>query len=183
MFLWCVRDGWRDIYSERGLLLPVYSSRNQGVPTFALPCKLIRDASARLHIPRSTRFSALCLNLTKWFSSHDLLPVTHLLYLRALIALLFTNHNMTACQSTRGHQKRTLLSRLGLQNTLTAPLLRGKTPTTSVLDMTLNDLMVRFQQCWIFGECGVPLHCHCSQVHSGPEWQHQIGPYIWVKQN
>ena len=19
-------------------------------------------------------------------------------------------------------------------------------------------------------ECGVPLHCHCSQVHSGPKW-------------
>ena len=30
------------------------------------------------------------------------------------------------------------------------------------LDMTLNNLMVRFQQCWSFGECGVPLHCHCS---------------------
>ena len=42
-------------------------------------------------------------------------------------------------------------------------------PTTSVLDMTLNNLMVRFQQCWSFGECGVPLHCHRSQVHSGPE--------------
>ena len=43
-------------------------------------------------------------------------------------------------------------------------------PLTSVLDMTLNNLMVRFQQCWSFGECGVPLHCHHSQVHSGLEW-------------
>ena len=43
-------------------------------------------------------------------------------------------------------------------------------PPTSVLDMTLNNLMVRFQQCWSFGECGVLLHCHRSQVHSGPEW-------------
>ena len=40
----------------------------------------------------------------------------------------------------------------------------------SVLDMTLNNLMVRFQWYWSFGECGVPLHCHCSQVHSGPAW-------------
>ena len=40
----------------------------------------------------------------------------------------------------------------------------------SFLDMTLNNLMVRFQQCWSFGECGVSLHCHCSQVHYGPEW-------------
>ena len=41
---------------------------------------------------------------------------------------------------------------------------------TSVLVMTLNNLMVRFQQCWSFGECGVPLYCHYSQVHSGPAW-------------
>ena len=47
---------------------------------------------------------------------------------------------------------------------------RPPPPPTSVLDMTLNNLMVRFQQCWSFGECGVPLHCHRSQVHSGLEW-------------
>ena len=45
-----------------------------------------------------------------------------------------------------------------------------RSPLTSVLDMTLNNLMVRFQQCWSFGECGVSLHCHRSQVHSGPAW-------------
>ena len=50
-------------------------------------------------------------------------------------------------------------------------LCRGvRPPLTSVLDMTLNNLMVRFQQCWSFEECRVPLHCHRSQVHSGPEW-------------
>ena len=51
MFLWCVRDGWRDIYSERGLLLPIFSSRSQGVPMPAPLCKLIRDASAQLRVP------------------------------------------------------------------------------------------------------------------------------------
>ena len=25
-------------------------------------------------------------------------------------------------------------------------------------------------QSWTSEECGVPLHCHYSQVHSGPEW-------------
>ena len=50
-------------------------------------------------------------------------------------------------------------------------LCRGvRPPPTRVLDMTLNNLMVRFQQCWSFGECEVPLYCHRSQVHSGPEW-------------
>ena len=34
---------------------------------------------------------------------------------------------------------------LGLQNTLTASLQRGKTPPTSHLDLTLNNLMVRLQ--------------------------------------
>ena len=37
-----------------------------------------------------------------------------------------------------------LPSRLGLKNTLTTPLQRGKTPPMSVLNMTQNNLMVRF---------------------------------------
>ena len=46
-----------------------------------------------------------------------------------------------------------LLSWLGLYNTLTASLQGGETPlpATSVLDMTLNNLMLRFQWCWSFG--------------------------------
>ena len=52
---------------------------------------------------------------------------------------------------------------------------------TSVLNMTLNNLMVRFQWYWNFRECGAPLYCHCSQVHSRPEWYHLIEPYLWVK--
>ena len=55
-----------------------------------------------------------------------------------------------------------LPSRLGPWNTPAASLQRGKTPPMSVLDMTLNNLMVQFQQCWSFVECGVPLHCHRS---------------------
>ena len=47
----------------------------------------------------------------------------------------------------------------------------GKSPPLmSVQNMTLNNLMVGFQRCCSFGECRVPLHCHCSQVHPGPEW-------------
>ena len=40
----------------------------------------------------------------------------------------------------------TWLSRLGLQNTLTASLQRGKTLPMNVLNMTLNHLMVKFQE-------------------------------------
>ena len=54
MFLWCVRDEWKDIYSERGLLLPISSSRSQRVQTLAPLCKLVRDASDWLRVPRST---------------------------------------------------------------------------------------------------------------------------------
>ena len=54
MFLWCARDGWRDIYSEIGFLLPISSSRSQWVPTLAPPCKLVRYASDRLCVSLST---------------------------------------------------------------------------------------------------------------------------------
>ena len=49
------------------------------------------------------RFFVLCPNLTAWFSSRGLLPVTHLLYPTASIALpclLITTWKL--CQSTRG---------------------------------------------------------------------------------
>ena len=72
-------------------------------------------------------------------------------------------------------------SRLGLQNTLTASLQEGMIPETSVLYMTVNNLMVRFQQCGKFGEYGVPVYGHRSYVHSGPEWWHLIGSNLWVK--
>ena len=41
---------------------------------------------------------------------------------------------------------------------------------TCAMDMTLNNLMMRFQWRWGFGECRAPLYCHCSQVHSDPTW-------------
>ena len=47
---------------------------------------------------------------------------------------------------------------------------RKDIPTpTSVLDMTPNYLLLRIHS-WNFGKCGVPLHCHYSQVHSDPVW-------------
>ena len=49
-------------------------------------------------------------------------------------------------------------------------LCRGVRPPNECPDMTLNNLMVRFQWCWSFGECGVPLYYHRFQVHSGPAW-------------
>ena len=57
-------------------------------------------------------------------------------------------------------------SRFGQQVTYIASPQRDKTPQTSVLDMTLNNLMMRLQWCWRFGKCRAPLHCQCSQVHS-----------------
>ena len=43
-------------------------------------------------------------------------------------------------------------------------------PPMNVLDMTLNNLMARLQQCWSFGKCRIWLHCHRFQVHTGREW-------------
>ena len=47
---------------------------------------------------------------------------------------------------------------------------RVKHSTTSVLDMTLNNLMVRLQKCWSFEKCGIPLHCRHSWIHYSLEW-------------
>ena len=42
-------------------------------------------------------------------------------------------------------------------------------PPMSALDMTLNNLMVRLQLCWSFGEYGVYFHCHHSQAVVAPD--------------
>ena len=104
MFLWCVRHGWRDIYSERGLFLPISSSRRQGVLTLAPPRKFVRDTSHRLRVPRSnvilyTLFKFDRVVLITW-SPSGYTPVRPECPDRAV---LFTNHNVTACQRTRGH--------------------------------------------------------------------------------
>ena len=48
-------------------------------------------------------FSALCLNLTAWFSSRGLLPVTHLLYSTVLIVLSYPCLLITAWQLVKAH--------------------------------------------------------------------------------
>ena len=74
------------------------------MPALAPPCKLVRDASDRLRVPRST--AIFCTQsksdrvvLITWFPS-GYTPVRPEWPDRAV---LFTNHNVTACQSTRGH--------------------------------------------------------------------------------
>ena len=71
----CERWAERHIPRGRRLLLPISPPRSQGVPPLS---KLVRDASGRLRVP---------LNLSAWFSSRDLLPITHLFDLSALIVL------------------------------------------------------------------------------------------------
>ena len=75
-----LRDRWRDIYSERGLLLVPYLLLGaRGCQHLhPLASRLVRDASALLRVPGSTPDSLHPLNLTAWLSQ-GLLPVTHLL--------------------------------------------------------------------------------------------------------
>ena len=60
------------------------------------------------------------------------------------------------------------------------PLQRSSSPPMSVLDMTQNNLMVRLQEFWSFGECGVPRYCHHSKVHSDLESWQLISYYLWI---
>ena len=109
-------DRWRDIYSERRLFLapyplPVASGFKHLHP---LSIRIFRDdtnTSDRLRIPGSTVDSVCihCLTLTAGFSYHVVSFRLHTCStaLPPCTAIhLFTNHNVIACQSTRGHQER-----------------------------------------------------------------------------
>ena len=79
----CERWVERHIYSERGLLLP--GARGcQRLHPLASSSEVLLIGCVFL---AQLQFSALYLNLTAWFSSRGLLPVTHLLYPTALIML------------------------------------------------------------------------------------------------
>ena len=111
-FVVSLRDRWRDIYSERGFpfasyLLPIARGWQR---LHSLASRIVRDdtnASDRLRIPGLTLDSDWtdCLNLTAFFSFW-LHTCSTGLPRRTVIPLL-TNHNVTACQSTCGHQERT----------------------------------------------------------------------------
>ena len=58
---------------------------------------------------------------------------------------------------------------------------RSSPPTlTSILDMALNNLMVRPQSSRL-GESEVPLHSHYSQVHTDLEWLHLLRSHFLIK--
>ena len=112
----CLRDRWRDIYSEGPSSCPISSSWSQGVPTLAPPCKPYHqrwpNASDQMRSPHSTLDShwtqKLSKNLTAWFSYQVVSFQLHTCSTSQLwhtAISLFTNHNMTASQSTWGHQE------------------------------------------------------------------------------
>ena len=105
-FVVSLRDRWRDIYSERGLLLVSYLLLGARAYQRLHPLAscIVRDASDRLRIPGSTLDSLhsvkICLRGSHHVVSFQLYTCwTWLLW----HAALFTNHNVTTCQSTRGH--------------------------------------------------------------------------------
>ena len=88
-----VFEGWLETYTKReDFFFP-----------YLLPARQRRLWSAVC--PSLNRDSLYCLNLTVWLSSRGLLPVRHLLYPSALIALLLTNQNVTACGVSRKESK------------------------------------------------------------------------------
>ena len=105
----------RHILREGSSSCPIFSSLSQGVPTFAPPCKPYRQRRPRrlwsLRISGSTLDSDWTdsLNLTAWFSYHVVSFRFHTCSTglpRRTAIPLFTNHNVTAGQSTRGQQER-----------------------------------------------------------------------------
>ena len=89
----------------------ISSFGSEGVPMLAPTCKPYRQRHLRcLWLAAypwiDSRFSGLCLNLIPWFAYHVASFRLHTCStgLSGCTAIpLFTNHNVTACQSTRGH--------------------------------------------------------------------------------
>ena len=115
-FVVSLRDRWRDIYSDRGLLAPYLLPGARGCQRLhPLASRIVRDetnASDQLRIPSGTLVSDWtdCLNLTASFSYHVISFRLHTCSTglpRCTAIPLFTNHNVTARQNTRGHQERT----------------------------------------------------------------------------
>ena len=107
-FVVSLRDRWRDMYSERGLLAPYLLPGAGGANAYTpLASHIFRDdLTPLIGCVSLARLSSL----TAWFSYH---VVLFRLYTcstgqpRRTAIPLFTNHNVTACQSIRGHQERT----------------------------------------------------------------------------
>ena len=105
----------RHIPREGTSSCPIFSSGTQGVPTLAPHWKPYRQRRPKRVCSAAypwfdSRFSGHCLNLTVRFSYHVVPFWLHTcstgLPGRTAIPL-FTNHNVTASQSTRCHQERT----------------------------------------------------------------------------
>ena len=103
-------------YIHRGWTpFPIPSSGSQGVPLLAPHHKLYHQRRPRrlwsaAYPWLDSWFSGLCLNLTAWFSYNVVSFQLHTcltgLPWRTAI-LLFTYHNVRACQSARIHEERT----------------------------------------------------------------------------
>ena len=122
------------MYTERGRLLAPYLLPGAGGANTCTPLasRIVRDvpiASDRLRIPGSALDSNCTdgLDLTAGFSYHVVsfrLHTCSTCLPRRTAIPLFMNHNVSACQSTRGHQERTpnpcqqsLYNRTTCQNT------------------------------------------------------------------
>ena len=92
----------------------------------------------------------------------------HLAHKRFYLRNVYSFHKYT---HTRIHTYVCQPCRLGLWNTQIPPLqvIRPTNQPTSVLYMTLTNLMIRLQSS-SFREYGVPIHCHCFQVYSITKW-------------
>ena len=95
------------------------------------------------------------INTKHWyFIIHDWIIIT-VIGCKPISSRLITIHMEAASL------RLSLFSKLGLQNSPSAPLQKGKTPYQCAGYDTKFHLMVRLQS-WKFGGCGLLLHCHYS---------------------
>ena len=103
-----------ETYTQRGDFLSYIFFREPVGASFGTPLQAVSSEKSKTSLIGCISLARLpilwtnCLNLTAWFSYHE---VSFRLHTRSTglprytAIPLFTNHNVTACQSTWGHQE------------------------------------------------------------------------------
>ena len=68
--------------------------------------------------------------------------------------------------------------RWGFEYANSISLQRAKNPKRGFLGMTLKYMWWWGSSSGVSLMCGVIIHCHYSQLHSGPEWLYVLGSYL-----
>ena len=134
------------------ILIDVTSSNTRWLSRLRYDGVYCSDCMQFSSIHRSTRKRKRTRNGIRTETTTNPSPFHEKLCNRLDSTRLFTTLSGNRLQKTPNFSTRQWTSKPGLQNILTAPKQKGKIPSTIVLDMALNNLMMRLQHRWSFAD-------------------------------